>query len=55
VAETTLDGETLRILEAQAEPAAIQPSKDDKVIILVRSSPARWTSCAYDASRVSCA
>ena len=30
VAETTLDGETLRILEAQAEPAAIQPSKDDK-------------------------
>jgi len=30
VAETALDGETLRILEAQAEPAEIQPLKDDK-------------------------
>jgi methionyl-tRNA formyltransferase len=30
VAETVLDGEPLRILAAQAEPAMIQPSKDDK-------------------------
>jgi methionyl-tRNA formyltransferase len=30
VAETALEGEPLRILAAQAEPAAIQPSKDDK-------------------------
>lgn len=30
VAETALDGEPLRILEAQAEPAAIPPDKADK-------------------------